>query len=204
MRKWYVFLLMIVLFNTSCALVVNRKQLHATTAVRFPPQEELKIGVLPLLAPTPGEAKYAGYWGGKGTTRTLENAGQSVADAITAALVGVKNVTLIERSQLEQILREHELTMTGIINAPDFDVLVEIFPVDALIFGTVSAFHTWNEAGNWGSIVAFNARLVDVRTGKILCTMLGSSNEHNGAPEEMAYRIAAETVKELIKKSKGL
>jgi curli biogenesis system outer membrane secretion channel CsgG len=202
MKKWIVLITILSLFTTNCALVVNRTQMHANTAMLFPPKEELKIGVLPLLSPTPGESKYAGYWGGKGTTKTLENSGQIVADAITAALVGIKNVTLIERSQLEKILTEHELTMTGIVNSPDLEVLGKIFPVDALIFGTVSACYNWNEAGNWGSIVAYNARLVDVHTGKILFTLTGAMNEHNGAPEEMAYRIASAALKEISRKSK--
>src|SRR5512136_2987657 len=103
MRKFIWFVMLVALANLNCALAVNRKQLHANTAIQFPPKVELKIGVLPLLSPTPGESKYAGYWGGKGTTKTLENSGQIVADAITSALVGIKNVTLIERSQLEKI-----------------------------------------------------------------------------------------------------
>jgi curli biogenesis system outer membrane secretion channel CsgG len=202
MKKFVWFVMLVALANLNCALVVNRKQLHANTAIKFPPPTELKIGVLPLLSPTPGESKYAGYWGGKGTIKTLENSGQIVADAITSALVGVKNVTLIERAQLEKILTEHELTMNGIINQPDFRVLGEILPVDALIFGTVSACYNWNETANWGAIVAFNARLVDVHTGKILFTLIGAMNEHNAAPEEMAYRVATDAIQELIRRSK--
>ncbi len=96
----------------------------------------------------------------------------------------MENVTLIERAQLAHILGEYELTMTGIVNSPDFAVLEDILPVDALVFGTVSSFHNWSEAGNWGSIVAFNARLVDVHTGQILFAISGAANEHNGAPNQ--------------------
>ena len=202
MRRYIVLIALLSVLTTKCALVVNRKQHHANTAIQFPPKVELKIGVLPLLSPTPGESKYAGYWGGKGTIKTLENSGQIVADAITSALVGIENVTLIERAQLEKILSEHELTMNGIVNSPDFRVLGEILPVDALLYGTVSACYNWNETANWGAIVAFNARLVDVHTGKILFTLIGAMNEHNAAPEEMAYRIATDAIEELIRRSK--
>jgi curli biogenesis system outer membrane secretion channel CsgG len=184
---------------TGCALVVNKQQIHANTAVEFPPKEELKIGVLPLLAPTSGGAHYAGYWGGDGTIRTLENSGQIVADAITAALLDVHNFTLIERAQLAHILGEHELTMTGIVDQPDLEVLEQILPVDALVFGTVSAFYNWNEAGNWGSIVAFNARLVDVHSGQILFAISGAANEHNGAPDEMVYSLARGAIKKVLR-----
>ncbi len=199
MKYWTVVIILLALLNTGCALVVNKEQIHANAAIELPPDTEMRIGVLPLLAPDPTQSDYAGYWGGEGTIRTLENSGQIVADAITAALLDVKNFTLIERAQLAHILEEYELTMSGIVDSPNFAVLEEILPVDALVFGTVSSFHNWSEAGNWGSIVAFNARLVDVHTGRILFTISGAANEHNGAPDEMAYRLAQSAIKKLLR-----
>lgn len=199
MKITAVLMILLAFATTGCALAVNKQQIHANTAVELPLATEMRIGVLPLLAPDPTESDYAGYWGGEGTIRTLENSGQIVADAITAALLDVKNFTLIERAQLAHILEEYELTMSGIVDNPDFAVLEEILPVDALVFGTVSSFHNWSEAGNWGSIVAFNARLVDVHTGRILFTISGAANEHNGAPDEMAYRLASSAIKKLLR-----
>ncbi len=113
--------------------------------------------------------------------------------------IDVNNLTLIERAQLAHILGEYELTMSGIIASPNFEVLEDILPVDALVFGTVSNFHNWSEAGNWASIVAFNARLVDVHSGQILFAISGAANEHNGAPDGMAYRLTQSAIKKLLR-----
>ncbi len=55
MRKLLGLILILSLLNTNCALVVNKKQFHANTAIQFSPKEELKKGNSPEIAIMPEE-----------------------------------------------------------------------------------------------------------------------------------------------------
>ena len=191
-----IILISFLLVTISCA-AYNIYEIQAIPSNEFPPSQKMKIGVLEFLAPTPGDGTYSTI--GKGSINTPENAGQAVADAVASELLNIPNVAIIERSQLNLILKEHEISITGVINNPDFKLLGEILPVNALVLGTVTTYCQWHEALNWGATVSFNSRIVDVRSGQVLAVIGGSASQHNGMVDPMAQSIAKDSIKKLLR-----
>ena len=175
-------------------------QYHASwiSSDRFPPKSNLKVAVLPFTAPKPGKSSSALMTGATEST-THENAGETVADAVTMALMAVPNISLIERSKLKHILEEHRLTLNGIIDNPDLNLLATILPVDALIIGNVTSFCWWTSGINWGSTVSFTGKLIDIHSGEILSTFNCSAILHNGEAGEMARSLANDAIKKSLK-----
>lgn len=73
--------------------------------------------------------------------------------------------TIVERSQLQSIFDEYELSYSGILSKSDLNKLSSIFNIDMLVFGTVKS-HLFN--------INENIRFVNVRTGEVLIMASGS------------------------------
>jgi hypothetical protein len=161
----------------------------------FPPAQEMKIAVLPFIAPPPQTIKTVG-----GIETTLSNAGALVADSIASAMIGIPNIILIERSQLEKLLNEHELSLSGVINNPDFTLLGKILHVDALVVGNITSFYRFQNIGAWGGCVAYSARMVNIRTGEVMFAINGNIGQHYVLPEKLANDLARDAIKKLLEK----
>jgi len=197
MKKAIVLMLLFFLIQ-GCA-TYRSYDINADKSKKFPPSKELKVAVLPLNAPTAGTKMYSATVG-QGTYNTPENAGKAVADAINYALIKVPNVVLIERSQLEKILSEHQLSLSGIIKNPDFNLLGKILPVDALVIGDVTSFYQWHDSTGYGGIVAFSARLVDIHSGEMLFTINCNALSRRIIEDQMANDLARDAIKKLLEK----
>lgn len=197
MKKVIILLLLFSLIH-GCA-AGNQFNVDASKSKKFPPSQEMKIGVLQFVAPAAGTTHYSTL-GPQGTTTTPENAGAAVADAVSSALMNVQNVVLIERSQLEKILNENQLSISGVVKNPDFTLLGKILPVDALVIGNVTNFCQWHEALNNGAAVTYSARLVNIHSGEVLFTINCSSTIFMGIADKIAQDLAKEAIKKLLEK----
>ena len=167
---------------------------------KFPPKQEMKVAVLPFVPPSPQTVKKDLILGEQ-TQYTLENAGVVVADSLASALLEAPNIILIERSQLEKILNEHKLSISGVINNPDFALLGTILPVDALVLGNVSTCYRYvDKIGVWGSVVSYTARLVNIHSGEVIFSINCTSYKVGILPEELALLLARDAIKKLLEK----
>jgi curli biogenesis system outer membrane secretion channel CsgG len=164
----------------------------------FPPSEELKVTILAFTAPDAGVAKYSSY-GPEGTYTTPANAGISVADALSYELMNVPNVTLIEPSQLEKIFNDYKLSLRAVIENPDYSLLEQILPIDALIFGNITVFQLWHDMAGHGGIVAYSARLVNIHTAEVLFSISCSAVKRKGMPENIVKDLSRDAFKKLLK-----
>jgi curli biogenesis system outer membrane secretion channel CsgG len=194
-----VLILILLFFLIQGCAATNHFNVDANRAKEFPPAKEIRVSVLPLIAPTPGKEEYSAA-GGRATMITSENAGTTVADIISNALLSVPNIKIVERSQLEKILIEHKLLISGIVKEPDFKLLGEILPVDAIVFGTITKYFQYYDRVNWGATIAYSARMVNIRTSEVLFTMHCSANEFNGMTDDMANRVAKEAIRKALEK----
>lgn len=177
----------------------HQYNINADKAKKFPPSIEMRVAVLPFIAPAAGTKMYSAALG-QGTYNTPENAGSAVADALNSALIKIPNIILIERSQLEKILNEHQLTISGVITNPDFKVLGKILPVDALVIGNVTSFYQWHDSTGYGGIVAFSARMVDIHSGEMLFTANCNALARGISEDQMAIDLARDAIKKLLEK----
>lgn len=111
--------------------------------------------------------------------------GRAVADMLVTELVKDSTFKVIERNQLEKILSEQKLSISGVADPSEVAKLGKILGVSAVITGSVTQFSTdQSTTGILGigvktitAKVAVNARMIDTTTGEILVAVQGSGEE---------------------------
>lgn len=96
-------------------------------------------------------------------------AGVTVAESLSANLVASRFI-VIERIQLEKILAEQGLTLTGVVENQQ-SIIGKIKGVDAVIVGTVSVsrgFAGLVYGGTIDYVSNCTARMIDVATGEVI------------------------------------
>ncbi len=69
-----------------------------------------------------------------------ENSGAIASSMLTARLFESKFFQIVERERVVQILEEHKLAMSGVVDATTAREVGKLLGVDALIFGEVTAY----------------------------------------------------------------
>ncbi|MGL4369682.1 MAG: CsgG/HfaB family protein, partial [Spirochaetota bacterium] len=148
-------------FALSCSSVNNKVFIKDKDAL----QKEIRIAVLPFNDVNGAQ--------GQGT-------GEAIADALTNEIVKISNWTVVERSQLQKVMGEKELNMTGMTSA-DFAALGKLTKTDYIIIGSVSEFEYNREFYNVfvpKTKLTFKARIIDTENGSIVGTI--SYNKETG------------------------
>lgn len=97
--------------------------------------------------------------------------GVSIADALTNELVQISNWDLVERSQIEKILKEKSLDMTGLTDSQLTDI-GKLAKTDYIIVGSVSDYYYDRQFYIVPKTkIAFNARIINTQTGSIVGTL---------------------------------
>jgi len=131
--------------------------------------------------------------------------GANVASSLAAEMLG-SCVSIVERAQLDQILREQGLSVKDII-ANHSIVIGKIRGIDALVVGEV-VLSTASVGGIlFGHDVDFissaTARILDVRTGEILAAIVYSEKKPDtdrvSTPSEVGKKLANKLKKLLCK-----
>jgi curli biogenesis system outer membrane secretion channel CsgG len=177
----------------------NQFKVDTSKSKGFPPSQEMRVGVLTFTAPAAGVSKESPY-GPAGNYTTPENVGITVADAVSSELMNVPNIIVIARHRLEEIVKEHESPLSGETDSPDVKVLRQILPVDALIFGDVTAFQRWHDMAGHGGIVTYNTRLINVHTAEVLFSMSCNAVKRGGKPENIVKDLSRDAFKKLLVK----
>jgi TolB-like protein len=87
--------------------------------------------------------------------------GKLLAEQITTRLSQIEGLRLVERRQLNKILDEQKLSLTG-ITVEDGQKIGQVLNVDAILSGTIADLSDHQE---------INARIIDAATGEILCAV---------------------------------
>lgn len=154
-------------FTCACYIRVKRK----------------RVAVLDFDASTSSTGYYYG-WLGIGPAK-------GVSDLLTNALVKDGTYIVLERSKVEQILKEQNFSASGRLDASNAAQIGKILGADAVIIGTITQFNL-EQSKSGGSIGGFlgiganteknkaivqvNSRLVSTTTGEILAVAEGEGN----------------------------
>jgi len=150
-----------------------------------PPEKEREIP--PPTQPTiiqPGQMKLVGERMGLAVlpfqTKGLgDEMGEiNVVEQIMTTFYNLNRFKLFERSQLEKILEEQKLGMSGVLDASTAAEIGKGIGVDAIVLGTVTRS---------GSNIAIDARLIDTETAQIIT-----------AQDEMSNRTSIQDLKDMI------
>jgi len=104
----------------------------------------------------------------------------NIVEQMMTTLYKLNRFKLFERTQLEKILEEQKLGMSGILDASTAAEIGKGIGVDAIVLGTVTRS---------GNNIAIDARLIDTETAEIVT-----------AQDEMSNRTSIPALKQMIKR----
>ncbi|MFQ5869260.1 MAG: CsgG/HfaB family protein, partial [Candidatus Zixiibacteriota bacterium] len=108
------------------------------------------------------------------------NVGEGMADMLTTELVKSGKYRVIERSQIEAVMQEQKLGLTGAVTSNTASQLGKLLGVELAVFGSVTEFGQKEESKGIGfgkrkfganqikARVAIDVRIVNVEIGEIL------------------------------------
>ncbi len=112
-----------------------------------------------------------------------QNIGRGVSELLTNNFVGSGLFTVIEREQLEKVLKEQALGLSGIIDPASAKEVGKILGVEAMLCGTISEF---------GDFYSITARIIDVETAQILTSAVTDIKRDLLTKEITKYMIVIE------------
>jgi curli biogenesis system outer membrane secretion channel CsgG len=131
--------------------------------------------------------------------RTGQNVGQGMTDMLTTELVKSKKYTVIERSQIDKIMKEQALGASGAVTQQTAAKIGKLLGVEIAIFGAVTEFGYSKEKkkvnapvstplgklrglklGKQTARVAIDVRFVNTSTGEILAAENIAEEESKG------------------------
>uniref|UniRef100_A0A7C4EJH8 Curli production assembly/transport component CsgG n=1 Tax=Thermodesulfovibrio aggregans TaxID=86166 RepID=A0A7C4EJH8_9BACT len=111
--------------------------------------------------------------------------GRAITDMLITEFVKDGTFKVVERNQLEKILNEQKLSLSGVVDPAEAAKLGKILGVSAVVIGSVTQFSV--EEKNVGILgvgvrtntakVAVNARLIDTSTAEIISAAEGFGEE---------------------------
>ncbi|MBN1522308.1 MAG: hypothetical protein JW928_07220 [Candidatus Aureabacteria bacterium] len=131
-----------------------------------------------------------------------KNAGSIMADIFAEKLLETGMYQLVERKQIKNVMDEHGLSMSGMLENSSLEEVGNILQVEGLVMGNVSDYADAMCGLYWGSTVNYSARLVDIKTGLVVWSVTGHIDIPFGNANTAAQVSADSAVKELLKKMK--
>jgi curli biogenesis system outer membrane secretion channel CsgG len=125
------------------------------------------------------------------------NAGKAIASLLANEFSRLSNIAVIERGQMEKLLQEQKLQMSGVSSESSAVEIGEIIGADAVVVGEVSDYSSWSSLIGNGSTVSFSARMIDVKTGKLIASGSISKIEHMMLAFQNAQNLAAQLVEQI-------
>lgn len=117
-----------------------------------------------------------------------DNLGKAAADELATQLVTTGKFTVIERAQLDAILREQNLGASGAVTAATAAKVGKLLGVQLMLTGSITAFSVKRTSiglrgigGTYANAESkVDARLVNTETGEIMVVAVGQGNKRMG------------------------
>ena len=93
-----------------------------------------------------------------------------ISDQLSTQLMK-RGYIVIERSQLETILHELKIELTGIINRDDILRIGKLLQIDALIMGSLE----YDYQDNYWWLISGSMRMIDVTTGELIVSVYSNA-----------------------------
>ncbi len=117
-----------------------------------------------------------------------DNLGRAAADELATQLVQTGKYTVIERAQLDAILREQNLGASGAVTSATAAKVGKLLGVQLLLTGSITAFSIKRTSiglrgigGSYSNAESkVDARLVNTETGEVMIVAVGQGNKRMG------------------------
>ncbi len=152
-KMFFTISLLLFLYEAGFAETILRNYAELTTQVQKDLEAEIQAGTLRISIP--------GFITSQKKFQEKNEIGEYFSDKLSVVLFKSKKIKIYERSKLNNILKEHELLMSGVIDEDEVVKLGELAPIDAILFGSYLKMK---------SSLEITLRLVSVTSGEITWT----------------------------------
>jgi curli biogenesis system outer membrane secretion channel CsgG len=176
------------------------QQLKVQIGTELAAKQNISIAVLPFERGEPGADHNETWW----SMTSVKDAGSLVSDMFTTELLRVPGFRLVERSQINRVLQELDLSLTDLISKKSAQQIGQLLGVEAVILGSVSDYRQSRDwTGGSSSVFSYSMRMVDVLTGTVLVS--ASISDFSGGYDVNAkcQHSVQGVVDEIIKKRAG-
>lgn len=109
--------------------------------------------------------------------------GNAISEMVTTALAGNRDITVVERSRLDEVARQQRLALSGVVETSTAVKAGKLVGAKYFILGAVSRF---------GALLMVTARLVDVESGRVLAGFQQTSKQGEDEIPLLSRNLASE------------
>jgi TolB-like protein len=117
--------------------------------------------------------------------------GELVSETFTSALVNSQGFKIIEREQLDKVVKEMEMNQTGFIETTDAVEIGKILHADAIITGSVTLLHDQ---------IQLNARIIEIESAYVISAETKTTTYTLQNITNIANEIVAKLSRKLLNK----
>jgi hypothetical protein len=128
------------------------------------------------------------------------NAGSIMADIFAEHLLGSGLYEVVERRKVVRLMRDFEMDSGDLFAADNIKKMQQFFNIDGLVVGVVTEYGDWRGRRNWGGVVGFSARLVQVDSGSLIWAASANRDMAMTNSTAIAHAASQDALKGLIAK----
>jgi hypothetical protein len=128
------------------------------------------------------------------------NAGSIMADIFAEHLLGSGLYEVVERRKIVRLMREFEIDTGDLFATDKMNKLQQVLNVDGLVVGVVMEYGDWRGKLNWGGVVGFSARLVDVDSGSLIWAASANRDMAMTNSSAIAHAASQDALEDLLTK----
>jgi curli biogenesis system outer membrane secretion channel CsgG len=144
--------------------------------------------VAPVAAQGKPRLAVLGFQNNSTWTSWGDNLGKAAADELTTQLVKTGDFTVIERTQIDAVLAEQHLDMSGAVDPATAAKVGKILGAQAVLLGSITKFSIDRKSAGVGPFAAtfaeaessLDVRVVNTTTSEIMAVADGSGTKHFG------------------------
>ncbi len=128
------------------------------------------------------------------------NAGSIMADIFAEHLLGSGLYEVVERRKVVRLMQDFEIDTSDLFAADKINKMQQVLNVDGLIVGVVMEYGDWRGNFNWGGVVGFSARLVQINSGSLIWAASANLDMAMTNSTAIAHAASQDALEDLITK----
>lgn len=128
------------------------------------------------------------------------NAGSIMADIFAEHLLGSGLYEVVERRKVVRLMQDFEIDTSELFAADKINEMQQVLNVDGLIVGVVMEYGDWRGKFNWGGVVGFSARLVQINSGSLIWAASANLDMAMTNSTAIAHAASQDALEDLITK----
>ena len=128
------------------------------------------------------------------------NAGSIMADIFAEHLLDAGLYEVVERRKVMRFMRDFEIDSSDFFARDKMIQIQQALNIDGLIVGVVTEYGDWRGKLNWGGVVGFSARLVQIQSGSLIWAASANRDMAMTNSTAIAHAASQDALEDLIAK----